>query len=35
MYFDATSGGFYSGSDGKWYLYDEASQQFQDWTQVS
>lgn len=35
MYFDAATGGFYSGVDGKWYLYDDASQQFQEWIHAS
>lgn len=35
MYYDAATSGFYSNSDAKWYLYDEASQQFQEWQQSS
>ncbi|KAL0033088.1 hypothetical protein WJX79_002251 [Trebouxia sp. C0005] len=33
MYFDSNSGGYYSNSDSKWYLYNEATQQFQEWQQ--
>ena len=34
MYFDNKTGGYYSGTDSKWYLYDGATQQFQEWQQV-
>ncbi len=35
MYYDSNTGGYYSGTDKKWYLYDEAIQQFQEWQQQS
>ena len=31
MYFDSKTGGYYSSTDSKWYLYDSNSQQFQEW----
>ena len=35
MYFDNKTGGYYSGTDSKWYLYDGTTQQFQEWQQLS
>ena len=33
MYFDSSTGGYYAESDRKWYLYDGATQSFQEWEQ--
>ena len=33
MYWDAASGGFYNGGDGKWYSWDADKQQFVEWEQ--
>lgn len=33
MYWDAASGGFYSGGDGKWYSWDEGKKEFVEWKQ--
>lgn len=33
LYWDATSGGFYDSSKGKWYSYDASTQQFTEWAQ--
>lgn len=35
IYFDHKTGGYYSGTDSKWYWYDSTSQQFQEWQQTS
>lgn len=33
MYWDASSGGFYSSSDSKWYSWDAARAEFVEWKQ--
>lgn len=33
MYWDASSGGFYNSSDGRWYSWDAAAAQFVAWPQ--
>lgn len=31
MYWDSSSGGFYSSGDGKWYSWDAGTQAFVEW----
>ena len=33
MYFDDKTGGYYSGADSKWYLFDDNTQQLKEWQQ--